>query len=80
MGGSPPLLDGLDAAADVGQSRVALRNLRDHGPKRPPHRIAAAEHAERIRAVEAEIPEVKNAAEMVYDFVWQQAVHDHQAG
>jgi N12 class adenine-specific DNA methylase/predicted kinase len=62
------------------QSRRELARLKDKGMKRPPHRVRPEEHAERIKAIEAEIPEVRDAAPLVYAFVWQMAVHDHQAG
>jgi N12 class adenine-specific DNA methylase/predicted kinase len=75
------LNQGIAKREDIGQqARRELARLKEKGMKRPPHRVRPEEHAERIKAIEAELPEVKDAAPLVYAFVWQMAVHDHQAG
>ncbi len=61
-------------------ARERLNELRSKGLQRNPHRVSQAEHELRIKQLEAENANMRPAAEMVYDFLWQQAVHDFQAG
>ncbi len=66
--------------AVVDRSREHLNKLRDGGIQRDPHRIGQAEHEARIAELEKLYPNLPQAAQMVYDFNWQSAVHDFQAG
>lgn len=82
----------LDPAAAIMQAKVAageeqlveirkeLRELAEKGLQRPPHRVSREDHDARIARWEAANPQFAQAAEMVYDFVWQSAVHDFEAG
>jgi predicted ABC-type ATPase len=66
--------------AAITQARERLQELRTKGLQRAPHRVTQVEHAERISKLEAENANYAPAAQMVYDFLWQAAVHDFQAG
>jgi N12 class adenine-specific DNA methylase/adenylate kinase family enzyme len=66
--------------AIIANSRTERDQLRAGGLQRAPHRIGRAEHEERIRELERNYPKLRQASQAVYDFLWQSAVHDHQAG
>lgn len=71
-------LSGLDT--HLRELRAELADTQQNGMQRAPHRIGQAEHEERIRQIETANPNMRRAAQMVYDFLWQSAVHDFQAG
>ena len=66
--------------AIIDRSRQHLDHLRSGGLQRAPHRIGMMEHQARLAGLEKMYPSLPQAANMVYDFVWQSAVHDFQAG
>lgn len=66
--------------AVLNEVRRERNQTRERGLQRPPHRISQQEHEWRIADFEQANPQFRQAAEMVYDFLWQSAVHDFQAG
>lgn len=66
--------------ADVALSRKKMKELKEKGIQRSPTAESRQEHEKNFAELDAANPAFKEAAEMVYDFLWQSAVHDHQAG
>ena len=66
--------------AVIDRSRAQLKDMRENGIQRDPHRVNQKEHEQRIAELEKANPNLKQAATLVYDFVWQSAIHDFQAG
>lgn len=66
--------------AIIERGRARLKDMRENGIQRDPHRVKQSEHEARIAEIEASLPNVQQAATLVYDFVWQSAIHDFQAG
>lgn len=71
-------LKGIDTYAR--ELSAELADTKKNGMQRNPHAIGQAIHEQRIERLEGENPTFKDAAQMVYDFQWQQVLHDQQAG
>jgi N12 class adenine-specific DNA methylase/predicted kinase/alkylhydroperoxidase family enzyme len=71
-------LKGIDTYAR--ELSAELADTKKNGMQRNPHAISQDIHEQRIERLESENPTFKDAAQMVYDFQWQQVLHDQQAG
>ena len=72
---------GIDLAEEgIGKARKELTQLGEKGIQRAPTRHSRQAHERYIARVQAANPQFVEAAKMVYEFVWQSAMHDFQAG
>lgn len=67
-----------ESAADV--LKTERRRAAETGVQRAPHRLPLETHQRHVKQLDALHPQFKSASEKVYDFLWQSAVHDFQAG